>query len=44
LACHKSQIEDIDQLVPHMRDWAKRSGEAGGLPCAESFRRLELPN
>ena len=43
LACHKSQIENIDQLAPHMRDWAKRSGEAGGLPCAESFRRLEIP-
>jgi len=43
LACHKSQIEDIGEIIPRMREWAKRSGEGGGLECAEAYRRLEVP-
>ncbi|MEE9275716.1 MAG: PIG-L deacetylase family protein [bacterium] len=43
LACHKSQIEDIDELTPILRDWAKRAGEGEGLACAEAFRSLKVP-
>ena len=40
---HKSQVDAGEDLVVHLRDWAKRSGEAGGLECAESYRRMEVP-
>ncbi len=43
LKCHKSQVKDFEELVPHLRNWAKRSGEEGGLECAESYRRMEVP-
>ncbi|MFP6867830.1 MAG: PIG-L deacetylase family protein [Nitrospinota bacterium] len=43
LACHKSQIPDIEKLIPELRDWGRRNGEAKGLECAESFRSLEVP-
>lgn len=43
LHCHKSQVGAAEDLVTHLRDWAKRSGEAGGLECAESYRRMEVP-
>jgi LmbE family N-acetylglucosaminyl deacetylase len=43
LACHKSQIDDIEELIPRMREWAKTTGEAGGIECAEGFRSLEVP-
>lgn len=43
LRCHESQLNDFDEMIPLLRDWAKRSGEAGGLECAESYRRMEVP-
>ena len=43
LACHKSQIGDIEELIPHMRDWAKRMAQGSALEYAESYRRMELP-
>ncbi|MBI3129612.1 MAG: PIG-L family deacetylase [Candidatus Tectomicrobia bacterium] len=43
LACHKSQIGDVEELISHMRDWSKRMAEGSGLECAESYRRLEVP-
>ncbi|OGL60334.1 MAG: hypothetical protein A3J27_00230 [Candidatus Tectomicrobia bacterium RIFCSPLOWO2_12_FULL_69_37] len=45
LACHRSQISEADMagLIPRMRDWGKKLGESGGLACAESYRRLEVP-
>ena len=43
LRCHNSQVKDFEELVPHLSNWAKRSGEGGGLECAESYRRMEVP-
>ena len=43
LKCHKSQVDDFEELSTHLRNWAKRSGEEGGLECAESYRRMEVP-
>jgi LmbE family N-acetylglucosaminyl deacetylase len=43
LACHKSQIDDIEKLIPQMREWARANGEGGGIECAEGFRSLEVP-
>lgn len=43
LHCHKSQINASEDLITHLRNWAKRSGEEGGLECAESYRRMEVP-
>ncbi len=43
LHCHKSQLDESEDLITHLRNWAKRSGEAGGLECAESCRRMEVP-
>lgn len=43
LRCHESQLGDYDDMVSHLREWAKRSGERGGLACAECFRRMEVP-
>ncbi len=44
LACHKSQIDDIEETASLMRDWAKRMGKAKGLECAECFRSLSIPD
>ena len=43
LHCHKSQVDPGEDLVAHLRNWAERSGEAGGIECAESYRRMEVP-
>jgi LmbE family N-acetylglucosaminyl deacetylase len=43
LACHKSQISDIDKLVPGLRDWSRKSGEEKGFALAECFRSLGIP-
>ena len=43
LACHKSQIPNIEIILPDLRDWCRRSGEAKGLECAECFRSLKVP-
>ncbi len=43
LGCHKSQIADFADVVPLLREWARRSGEGGRLECAESYRRMEVP-
>lgn len=43
LQCHRSQVEDFEDMVPLLREWAKRSGERAGLECAECFRRMEAP-
>ncbi|MDA0999388.1 MAG: PIG-L family deacetylase [bacterium] len=43
LACHKSQVGDIEELRPKMREWAERNGEKAGFPLAETFRSLEIP-
>ncbi len=40
---HKSQVDDIEEMVPLLRDWAKRAGERGDLECAECYRRMEVP-
>jgi len=43
LACHKSQIENIEDIIPMMRKRSKENGKSAGLNCSESFRTLELP-
>lgn len=43
LRCHKSQVADFADMVPLLREWAKRSGAGGDLECAESYRRMEVP-
>lgn len=43
LACHKSQVGNIEELRPKMREWAERNGIKPGLPLAEAFRSLEIP-
>lgn len=43
LACHKSQIEDIQEIIPRIKDRSKENGKSAGLNFAESFRTLELP-
>ena len=43
LACHKSQIADIKELIPRLREWAKETGKEKGYSYAEGFRCLEMP-
>lgn len=43
LACHKSQIEDIEEIIPRIKERSKEYGKQAGLNYAESFRTLELP-
>tara|TARA_A100001037_G_scaffold306191_1_gene349770 strand:- start:11202 stop:11936 length:735 start_codon:yes stop_codon:yes gene_type:complete len=43
LACHKSQIEDIQEIIPRIMERSKEYGKQAGLNFAESFRTLELP-
>lgn len=43
LACHKSQIKDIEEIIPRIRNRSEENGKSVGLKCAESFRTLELP-
>ncbi len=43
LACHKSQIQDIQEIESHLRDWARTMGKEKGLECAEGYRKFEVP-
>lgn len=43
LACHKSQIKDIEEIIPRIKNRSEENGKPAGLKCAESFRTLELP-
>ena len=43
LACHKSQIEDIEEIIHRIKERSKEYGKQAGLNYAESFRTLELP-
>ncbi len=43
LACHKSQIKDIEEIIPRIKNRSEENGKPVGLKCAESFRTLELP-
>ncbi len=44
LACHKSQIADIKEIEPRLREWSREMGKEKGLACAECYRRLEVPD
>ncbi|HEY8369944.1 MAG TPA: PIG-L deacetylase family protein [Thermodesulfobacteriota bacterium] len=44
LRAHASQIKDPEAIAEYVADWARRVGAPKGLPLAESFRRLEVPD
>ena len=43
LACHKSQIPDINEITPRLKEWAGLTGKEKGYEYAEGFRSLEFP-
>jgi LmbE family N-acetylglucosaminyl deacetylase len=44
LRAHESQIKDLDGVAAFVRDWARRLGEPKGIPLAESYRVMEVPD
>jgi len=42
LAKHRSQVGRIPDWKERVRNWATASGEKGGLPMAEAFKRIPL--
>ncbi len=43
LAAHRSQVGDMEDLEPWMREHARRAGKLAGCRLAEAFVRLQLP-
>ncbi len=43
LSAHKSQVGDIEDLEPWMRDHARSAGKMAGCKLAEAFVRLQMP-
>ncbi len=44
LRAHASQMTDSGGLDPWIREWASSLGKPRGIPFAETFRRLEVPD
>ena len=44
LRCHASQVaRNFDSIKQRLREWAAQMGQSRGIPLAEAFRRIELP-
>ena len=39
---HASQIENMDAVANHMRDWRTRNGESVNMRYAEKFHAFDL--
>jgi LmbE family N-acetylglucosaminyl deacetylase len=42
LACHRSQIQDMEALESRVKEWARRMGKGKHMRYAEAFRVLRL--